>query len=205
MVAGLVAGYGIAVPMGAIGVYLLTLSARTRWLTAAAAALGVATVDALYAGVAVVGGSALARALEPLAGACRMVAAAVLLGIAWRTALAGLRHYRTQRSEGARPPAYSSMSARQGFGALFAMTCLNPTTVTYFVAVVVGGSASSATGVPGGSMFVTAAFAASASWQLLLASAGRVVGRVFAGPTGRLATATLSSVIVATLAVGMLR
>lgn len=203
VVAGLVAGYGIAVPVGAVGVYLLSLSARTRWRAAAAAALGVATVDALYAGAAVVGGAALAHALEPLAGASRIAAAAVLLCIAARTVVRGFHHHRVQRSSDGRLGAGSSMSARKAYAALFAMTSLNPTTVTYFVAVVVGGSAA-ITGVLGRSAFVAAAFAASASWQLLLASAGRLLGRCLTGPNGRLVTSTASALILATLATGML-
>lgn len=202
--AGLLAGYGIAMPLGAIGVYLLSLSARSRWRTAAAAALGVATVDALYAGVAVASGGALAHALEPLAGASRVAAAAVLFGIATRTALRGLGDLRVARSATSNPPPYSSMSAGRGYAVLFVMTCLNPTTVTYFVAVVVGGSASSTTGWVGRALFVMAAFAASASWQLLLASAGCLLGRSFTGPNGRLVTSMASALIIAGLAVGML-
>ena len=204
VVAGLVAGYGIAMPVGAISVYLLSLSARTQWRTAAAGALGVATVDALYAGTAVVGGRALAGAIEPLANACRVAAAAGLLCIAGRTALHGLDQYRLKRSGTNDLPPNSSMSARRGYVALCAMTCLNPTTLAYFLAIVVGRSASSSTGVPAKAMFVVAAFAASASWQLVLASAGRLLGRTFTGPKGRLATSTASALIIATLAAAML-
>jgi hypothetical protein len=43
---GLLAGYGIAVPVGAIAVVLISLSARTSLRIGAAAGLGAATVDA---------------------------------------------------------------------------------------------------------------------------------------------------------------
>jgi threonine/homoserine/homoserine lactone efflux protein len=59
IVAGLLAGYGIAVPVGAVGAYLVALTARTSLRTGAAAALGVATVDGGYALVAMLGGGAL--------------------------------------------------------------------------------------------------------------------------------------------------
>ncbi|POX41247.1 lysine transporter LysE, partial [Streptomyces sp. Ru72] len=65
LVAGLVAGYGIAVPVGAVGTYLVSLTARTSLRTGACAALGVATADGLYALVATAGGSALAASLQP--------------------------------------------------------------------------------------------------------------------------------------------
>ena len=52
-------------------------------------------------------------------------------------------------------------------------------------------------------VFVLAAFAASASWQLLIAAGGSVVGRILTGPRGRLATALVSSALIAGLAVAL--
>jgi arginine exporter protein ArgO len=52
-------------------------------------------------------------------------------------------------------------------------------------------------------LFVAGAFVASASWQLLLAGGGSIVGRVLTGPKGRLATALVSSVVIVVLAVGL--
>jgi arginine exporter protein ArgO len=50
-------------------------------------------------------------------------------------------------------------------------------------------------------VFVAAAFAASASWQLTIAGGGSLIGRVFTGPRGRLGTALASSVVITVLAV----
>ena len=44
---------------------------------------------------------------------------------------------------------------------------------------------------------------ASASWQLLLAGSGSLVGRVLTGSRGRLATALVSSVVIVLLAIGL--
>ena len=52
---GFLAGYGIAVPVGAIAVVLISVSARTSWRTGAAAGLGAATVDGASALIAVAG------------------------------------------------------------------------------------------------------------------------------------------------------
>ncbi|WP_281157575.1 LysE family transporter, partial [Streptomyces sp. HYC2] len=65
LVAGLLAGYGIAVPVGAVATHLVTLTARTSLRTGVCAALGVATADGLYALLATLGGSAMAAALRP--------------------------------------------------------------------------------------------------------------------------------------------
>jgi threonine/homoserine/homoserine lactone efflux protein len=62
LVAGLLAGFGIAVPVGAVATYLVSLTARTSLRTGACAALGVATADGLYALIAALGGTALAAA-----------------------------------------------------------------------------------------------------------------------------------------------
>ena len=45
LLAGLLAGYGIAMPVGAVATYLVTLTARTSARVGAAGALGVASAD----------------------------------------------------------------------------------------------------------------------------------------------------------------
>ncbi|MEN3306825.1 MAG: hypothetical protein V7603_3027, partial [Micromonosporaceae bacterium] len=59
LISGLLAGYGVAVPVGAVAVLVASLAARTSIVVGSAAALGVATADGLYALLAVVGGAAL--------------------------------------------------------------------------------------------------------------------------------------------------
>ena len=61
LAAGAVAGLAVAMPVGAIGAYLLGLAARERFAVAAAAALGVASVDGAYALVASLGGAGCGR------------------------------------------------------------------------------------------------------------------------------------------------
>src|SRR6476659_7540271 len=83
---GLVTGWAIAVPIGAVGAFLVMLNARTSFGTGAAGALGIATVDGVYAALAVVAGAALSAALAPVAAPLRIVSGVVLLVIAGRTA-----------------------------------------------------------------------------------------------------------------------
>ena len=49
LIAGLLAGWGVAIPLGAIGVMVVDLGMRGGLRPAAAAAAGVATADFLYA------------------------------------------------------------------------------------------------------------------------------------------------------------
>jgi arginine exporter protein ArgO len=200
LVAGLLAGYGVAVPVGAIAALIVSLTARTSLKVGAAAALGVATADGFYAAVAVLGGAALARVIEPIATPLRWVAAAVLVAYAARTAVIAVRHHREQTE---RASTGLTTPGRAYLG-LLALTLLNPATIVYFGALVLGRQAGDPLTPAGEVVFVLAAFAASASWQLLLAGGGGVVGRTLTGPRGRLATALVSSAVIVVLAVGLL-
>ncbi|MGW2937064.1 LysE/ArgO family amino acid transporter [Streptomyces sp. NPDC055722] len=202
LVAGLVAGYGIAVPVGAVAAYLVSLTARTSLRTGACAALGVATADGLYALVAAVGGTALAALLQPVMAPLRWASALVLAALAVRGAVAALDQYRsagTATAGRAVPP-----TPRRAYLGLLGITLLNPTTVVYFAALVLGSRAEGPVRPLEQGLFVLAAFAASASWQLTLAGGGALLGRTLTGRRGRLVTAFVSSAVMATLAVRML-
>ncbi|MEH0932920.1 LysE family transporter [Micromonospora sp. CPCC 205558] len=201
--AGLVAGYGVAIPVGAIAILILGLSARTSFRVGAAAALAVATADGLYAAVAVLGGAGLADVIAPVSGPLRVVAAVVLLGLAgqglWRT-------WSTHRSR--RPPAERAGRGMgtpgRAYAALLGLTLLNPMTVLYFTALVLGRRDTTDAGVVPMALFVAGVFLASASWQLVIAGGGTVVGRALTGPRGRLVTGLVSSALIAALAVAAL-
>ncbi|MEU9575483.1 LysE family transporter [Streptomyces massasporeus] len=201
LVAGLLAGYGIAVPVGAVGTYLVSLTARTTVRTGVCAALGVATADGLYALAATLGGTALASVLRPVLGPLRWVCVLVLLALAARGAVTALREYRGHRLVTRTAPAPPG-PARAYLG-LLGITLLNPTTVVYFAALVLGSQATGPAGPLEQGVFVLAAFAASASWQVLLAGSGALLGRALTGHRGRLATALVASGVMTALAVRM--
>jgi threonine/homoserine/homoserine lactone efflux protein len=184
------------VPVGAIGVLLISLSARHAFRVGAGAALGVATADGLYALVAVLGGAAVASLIEPVATPLRIVAAMVLLGIAAQIAVSAARHARVPGRE--LPPSRLRTTPRAYAGVL-ALTILNPVTIIYFTALVLGQREPFTPGER--VVFVIAVFVASASWQLLLASGGSMLGKWLAGPRGSLATALVSSAVIVALAV----
>jgi threonine/homoserine/homoserine lactone efflux protein len=197
LLSGLVTGWAIAIPIGAVGALLVALTARTSIRTGSAAAMGVATVDGGYAAVAVVGGAAIADRLEPYDGWLRVLSAVVLLGIAALTIWLGRRS--TGRSAAA-PASSRDLLPWQAFAAFLALTAVNPTTVVYVVAVIVG-NPHLADGWAEGVVFVLAAFVASASWQLPLAGIGAALGRSVTGHRGRVVTAWVSGLIIAGLAV----
>ena len=67
LISGLLAGYAVAIPVGAIGVLIIGLAARTSLRVGSGAALGVARPTAIYALVAVLGGAAIAALVRPVA------------------------------------------------------------------------------------------------------------------------------------------
>lgn len=202
LVAGLLAGYGIAVPVGAVATYLVSLTARTSLRTGVCAALGVATADGLYALLAGLGGSALAAALRPVLVPLRWASALVLAVLAVRGAALAVRQYRAHRlaTRSAPPPP----GPGRAYLSLLGITLLNPTTVVYFTALVLGTRTADAVPATAQAVFVLAAFAASASWQVMLAGGGALLGWVLTGLRGRLVTALVSSAVMLALAVRML-
>jgi arginine exporter protein ArgO len=193
LVAGLLAGYGIAVPVGAVSAYVVSLAARTGLRTGACAALGVATADGLYALAAVAGGAVLAPLVEGVRTPLRWGSVAVLLVLAAHTAVTAVR----RRDD---PGGGRTLAPSRAYLGLLGITLLNPLTVVYFSALVLGDSGT-VTGSGPRVLFAAAAFTASASWQLLLAGGGALIGRGLTGPRGRFVTACASSGLIAVLAV----
>lgn len=172
LLAGLLAGYGIAMPVGAMSVLIVTLAARTSLPAGLAGAMGVATADGLYALVAVLAGATLVRLLEPVATPIRWVAAAALVAIAAKGILDGLRRYRS--------PSQATESGARDAGRAYlgplGLTILNPLTIVYFAALVLGRVGDAWT-VADGAIFVIGALVASASWQAFLALGGGAMGQ----------------------------
>ena len=88
--AGAVAGYGIAIPVGAISILIVETGLRRGFRLAAAAGAGAASADGIYALVAAAFGAALASVLAPFETPLQLLAVVVLVAIAVR-GLLGLR------------------------------------------------------------------------------------------------------------------
>ncbi|MBR7837263.1 LysE family transporter [Actinospica durhamensis] len=218
LVAGLLAGFGIAVQVGAITVLIMTLSAHHSLRTGLAAGLGTATADALYALTAATAGAGVAALLRPIAEPMRDIASAVLILIAARGVVSALRARRAAARAAAASAAPASDSApaeanapdlrvRRPLGAYFqvlGLTILNPLTIIYFSVLVLGLHNGHSWSVADGAVFVLATFAASACWQSVLALGGAALGHVLTGARGRLGSALVGNAVIALLAVHLL-
>lgn len=193
--AGVVTGYAIAVPVGAVAALIIALTAQTSFAVGAGAALGVATTDGLYATVAVTAGAAVSTVLAPIEDELSYVSTAVLLGIAALTLRSALRPG-SGRAE-TRTTRWTPLRAWITF---VGITAVNPATVVYFAAIVLSGTVQ-IEDVSAGVVFVAAAFLASASWQLVLAGVGAGLGTWFAGPRGRRTTGIVAAILIAALAI----
>ena len=167
---GLLAGYGIAIPVGAIAVLIMDTGMRRGLRHGMAAGAGAATADLLYAVIAAAAGGVLVQLLAPVDAELRLVSGAILIALA----VSGFASLRRARASGAAERAQEGHAAGT-FARFLALTLVNPLTVVYFAALVLGNGAVGE-GPASFLMFAAGAGIASLSWQLLLALAGRMLG-----------------------------
>ena len=166
-IAGAIAGYGIAIPVGPVAVLIIELGVRRGLRTAAAAGLGAASADAAYALLAVVAGAPIATVLEPVTPALKLFAVLVLAAIAVRGFWLALYHARIGIPRNAVLPTDTTRTYLR----FLVITLINPTTILYFAALILGRPELGA-GPGERAAFIVGAALASASWQLFLAALG---------------------------------
>ena len=167
--AGVVAGYGIAIPVGAISILIVETALRRGFAAGFAAGAGAATVDGFYALIAALAGSAVAGVLEPLAPELRALSAIVLMAIGLRGLLALQRRRNGPTTVRELPP-----SLVRTYATFVALTVINPMTVVYFAALILGLPAIGS-GLLDKLVFIGGAVLSSGSWQTVLA----VIGSLF--------------------------
>jgi threonine/homoserine/homoserine lactone efflux protein len=213
-VAGVIAGYGVAIPVGAIAVLIVDASLRRGLRVGLAAGAGAATADGFYAGLAALGGAAIARLVTPIQTQLGWLSVAALVLIATRGLLLLRREMARSRptdrsgdDRSRREPGMQAGSADDWAGRTYlrflALTVINPMTAVYFAALVLG-LPSIGSGTAERVAFVAGAFLASLSWQSLLAAVGAIVHRRLPARS-RLATSLLGNLIVLAFAVNIAR
>jgi arginine exporter protein ArgO len=168
---GMAAGYGIAIPIGAIAVLIIDIGLRDGFTTGFWAGAGAATADALYAAVAVVLGSLAVAVLGTFAVPLRIVSGLALLALG---VLGLLRSHARTKASGPQTARARELAV---YGQFLGLTLLNPMTVVYFVALILGGAAGSETSNTARLLFVFGAAMASLSWQTLLAASAAIFHR----------------------------
>lgn len=190
---GLIAGFGIAIPIGAIAVLIMDTAMRRGFRAGAAAGAGAATADLFYAAIAAGAGSMVVPLLAPIAPVLRIAGGLMLLALA----VSGFLALRRSSAPNAAPTAAGE---RGTFVRFLLLTVVNPLTVVYFAALVLGTGAV-ASSPAALAAFAAGAFIASLAWQTILAATGSVLGATLP-PTARIATGALGNAVV--LAFGVL-
>ncbi|HEV8672263.1 MAG TPA: LysE family transporter [Candidatus Limnocylindria bacterium] len=188
---GAAAGYAIAIPVGPIAVLIVRTGLRRGFRVAAAAGAGTATVDLIYALVAVLVGGAVTSLFAAVLLPMRLAAAAALAYLGLR-GLLRLRHTDPSLDAG------DGRSAARTYLLFIGLTFLNPATVAYFVTLAVG-LPEIAHDAGARLAFAVGASLSSLSWQTLLAAIGAAL-HTRLGPRIELGSALLSSTILVTFA-----
>lgn len=162
---GLIAGYGIAIPVGPIGILIVELGIRRGFSIAFCAGLGAASADLIYSSVAALAGAFLIQVLTPFALFIHYLGAIVLITIGIWLLYQGRRLKQTEQ----RTPRGTSTGCIGTYGLFLGLTLLNPLTVTYFTSLILGLRVTITTSALDVAVFVVATFLASLSWQTLLA------------------------------------
>ncbi len=197
LLAGLLAGLGIAVPLGAIAVLLISEGVNRGFRGGAPGALAVGVVDTLYCTAAVTAGALAAPVVlswgrwPALAGGCALLALAAI-GL-WRSLSRPMAEDATE---------VPTSTGWHRFALFLGLTAINPATLIYFGAITVG-MADLLRSSLAALLFVVGVGTASITWQLLVVAAGALLrGRLT--PRARRTTALLGNVIVAGLGLAMI-
>ena len=184
LLAGVLAGYAIAVPVGAIAVLIIEAGMLGGLRRGLAAGAGAATVDLAYCSLALGLGGIIGRLLAAAVVPLQVASGAVLVGIGVRGLSALAQRRRRARADLGDPRLHGAPSRL--YLRFIALTAMNPATVLYFVALAVGLPGLAAEPLQA-IAFTAGAAGASLSWQLLLGAVGAAAGRLL---PERLVTAT---------------
>ncbi|MCB0932967.1 MAG: LysE family transporter [Mycobacterium sp.] len=176
-VAGLFVGLFVAVFVGAAAMVVVETAIQQGLSVALAGGGGIATGDALWAALAAGAGAAISRLFEPWAAVLQWTAAGVL------AAILALALRELFRSGPLADPVDLPGSPLRAYADFLAHTLRHPTTVVFFISLIVGAGPDYGAGEA--VAFVVGVFLASLSWQVLLAVAGARRRRAFSSRVRR--------------------
>ena len=171
---GLTAGIALAIPVGPMALLLIDTTLRHGLRVGACGALAMASVDATYAVVVFLAGSAVASILGTYGIWFSLIGAAILLGLGAQTIYKALSQRRA--SEGSSGAQVEATTAGKTYLKFAAATVVNPPTALYFLAIT-----PSLVGLTGSDpiaatfAFASGVFLGSVVWQQGLALTGAAI------------------------------
>ncbi len=194
---GLIAGYGIAIPVGPVGILIVEVGIRRGFRFAFFAGLGAASADLIYASLAALAGTFLVEYLKPFSFVIQYVSGSLLITIGvWM-------FYQERRTGRSLHRSDASTGCLRTYVTFFGLTLLNPLTVTYFTSLILGLRFSIVTAPMDVLSFVLGTFLASLSWQTLIASVCGFGHKRLAART-QVVTFTLGNCVVVALGLAIL-
>ena len=166
LVEGVIAGYGIAIPVGAVAIMIVSASIQSGFRIGFMAGAGAASADFIYAVLAGIAGTTVIDFLHPIAPTLRIISGIVLISLAAFTIWRGVRGERSSMKEA------RTTGLLGTFFQFLGITLINPLTVVYFTALILGRQSSARLDIAGLALFAIGAGIASLSWQTLLAALG---------------------------------
>jgi len=173
---GLIAGYGIAIPLGAIGVLIVQTAMRRGFKLGFYAGAGAATADFLYAVLASVAGGMIGVILSNIQTPLRIASGSVLAVMGIWGIYGSVRHLRKHDQLKPNRTIVSTNGAAV-YAQFVGMTILNPLTIVYFSALILGKTTSHPQTMATVGLFVIGAGLASFSWHSLIAAIGAIAHR----------------------------
>lgn len=173
---GAIAGYAIAIPVGAIAILILETALQRGFAHGFAAGTGTASADLIYATVAATLGTLVAVWLAPIAPLLKILSGIFLIFFGLR-GLFLLWRSRPQPMAADSEVKTSNAGLIKTYATFLSLTILNPATIAYFAALIIGGSVSAQPTLANKAVFVVGAFFASWSWQSFLAGMGALAHR----------------------------
>lgn len=197
---GALAGYAIAIPVGAIAILILETGLQRGFWHAFAAGSGTATADLMYATIAVTLGTLVAQLLTPIAFILKIASAIFLVAFGLR----GLyKAWQARKNRNRIEARAINASILQTYGTLLGLTILNPATIAYFAALILGGTVGAAPTIADKGAFVVGAALGSWSWQSVIAAVGALAHKHLP-PGFRVWTSIAGNVIIMLLGIKIL-
>ena len=160
LIEGILIGFVVAVPVGPLGLLCINRALLLGPVTGLFSGLGVATADALAAGIAALGISFVEEFLSDHQIILRLVGGAVLVYL-------GLSIYRAKPKQ--QPPPSSVNGLLSAYATTFILTFSNPVTILSFIAIYAGWHVESMSGrYVSAAILTSGVFIGSALWWIAL-------------------------------------
>ena len=195
---GLIAGYGIAIPVGAVSILIIDISLRHGFRLGFAAGSGAAFVDFFFAFLAAFAGDVLSGVIAPYQSSIQALSGITLIMIAiWGV----IKYMRRKTSDPNNPdPPGKPLKI---FLQFIALTAINPLTIAYFTALILARGTESSLSFTTKAFFVLGAGLASFSWQWFLAALGSFANKRL-DPRFQIFTTIFGNGLVFTLGIAIL-